>query len=581
MRKIFNTSFIISLFIVCDAFSQAITDEIDISGNDYFSSYEILNSMVTGKNKMFSANQFETDLKSVREKYRLSGFLFAQIISSNILYSSDSTLVDISIVISEGRQAVIGKIEITGNKILSKEKILKEIETKKGQFLDENKLNNDIKAVLKLYESSGMPFTKVTIPSIDIYYENENPFLDIRIAVNEGTKVKINEIRITGTETTKNYLIEREINLGSDSTVTAEKLEDTKIRLEKLNIFESVENPKIYTLKATGKNGLLIEVKEGNNNTFDGVIGYIPAVTENESGYFTGLVNLSFRNIFGTGRRMDAKWQQERKSTQELELKYGEPYVFSLPVNLYAGFLQRIQDSTYTKRIFDFKSDLIISTRVTGSFTGGFERIIPSTDSNSVQIVSDSRILYAGVEVKYDSRDNIYNPSKGIVYRASYIYGDKKIYNQEGTGFSVQKYFSDVDLFFSFFKRQTTFIKLYWGEVISSKLEESDYFRIGGNRNIRGYRDEQFLASRFTYSNFELRYSIARKSFLFAFFDAGYYFLDDDKLAKIPKQEGFLYGYGIGTQIETGIGIVGVSYALGKGDGILDGKIHFGLINNF
>lgn len=581
MSKFIYTLIIIFFLTGYTVFSQPVVNQIEISGNNYFSSYEILNSMVTGEDKLFNTTQFETDLKSVREKYRQSGFLFARIVSSDILYSSDSSLVNIEIIIAEGVQTVIGRIEITGNKILSKEKILKEIQTQKGQFLDENKLNNDFKAILKLYESAGMPFSKISISSIDIYYENENPFLDIRIAVREGTKVKIDEIRIAGTETTKNYLIEREINLGKDSSVTAEMLEDTKTRLERLNIFESVEVPKIYTLKTTGKNGLLIVVKEGNNNTFDGVIGYIPTVSENESGYFTGLVNLSFRNIFGTGRRMDAKWQQERKSTQELELKYGEPYVLSLPINLNAGFLQRIQDSTYTKRIFEFKSDLLISTYITGSVIGGLERIIPSTDSNSVQIVSDSKILYIGAEVRYDNRDYIYNPSSGIVYRASYTYGDKKFYNQEGVSFSVQKYFSDVDLFYSFFKRQTTFIKLYWGEVISDKLEESDYIRIGGNKNIRGYRNEQFLASRFAYGNFELRYSIARRSFLFTFFDAGYYFLDEDVLAKIPKQEGFLYGYGIGTQIETGIGIVGVSYALGKGDGILDGKIHFGLINNF
>lgn len=581
MRSYFYKLSMLFFLFSGTVFSQATVNQIEISGNEYFSSYEILSSMATGKDKIFSTSQLETDLKSIREKYRQSGFLFAQIKNTEIIYTSDSVLADIKIVISEGKQTVIGRIEISGNKVLSGEKIFSEMETKKGQFLDENKLNNDIKAILKLYESTGMPFTKITISSIDIYYEKDNPLLELKIDVNEGTKVKIDEIRITGTETTKNYLIEREINLGNDSSVTVEKLEDTKIRLERLNIFENVEMPKIYTLKTSGKNGLLIEVKEGNNNTFDGVIGYIPPATESESGYFTGLVNLSFRNIFGTGRRLDARWQQERRSTQELELKYGEPYFFSLPLNMNAGFLQRIQDSTYTKRKFEFKSDLLISTRITGSLIGGYDRIIPSTDSNSIQIVSDSRILYTGVEVKYDSRDNIYNPSSGIVYRASYIYGDKKIYNQANVSFSVQKYYSDIDLFYSFLKRQTTFMKLFWGEVISSKLEESDYFRIGGNRNIRGYRDEQFLASRFAYGNLEIRYSISRRSFLFTFFDAGYYFLNEDLLAKIPKQEGFLYGYGIGAQIETGIGIVGVSYALGKGDGFLDGKIHFGLINNF
>ena len=105
--------------------------------------------------------------------------------------------------------------------------------------------------------------------------------------------------------------------------------------------------------------------------------------------------------------------------------------------------------------------------------------------------------------------------------------------------------------------------------------------KIGGNRNIRGYRDEQFLASRLAYGTFEPRYSLSRKSYLFGFFDLGYYYRDEDAKNKIPLQQGFLYGYGVGLQIETGIGIVGIHYAINKDAGLLDGNIFFGLINNF
>jgi len=574
------TVFILNVYFF-NVYPQTVIDNIIISGNNFFSTFEIRNSMVSAKDKVFSLKQLETDLYSIREKYRQSGFLFARITQTKLNYSADSSVVGIEIQLTEEQQVKTGKINISGNKILNLDKINKLITTTPGDIFDDNKLNNDIKEILNLYEKNGLPFTKVIVQSADIYYRNEIPYLELNLLITEGEKIKIEEIRISGNNITDKKIIEREINLGKDSTITVDRLEDTKTRLERLNIFDRVESPKVYTLKVTGKTGMMIEVTEGNNNTFDGVIGYIPPSNETESGYFTGLVNLTFRNIFGTGRKLDARWQQEKKSTQELELKYGEPYFFTLPLNLNLGFLQRIQDSTYTRRKFEFKSDLLISTRLIGSLIGGYERIIPSTDSNSVQIVSDSRVLYSGIELKYDSRDNIYNPFSGIVCRASYIYGEKKFFNISEDNFTVQKYYSDIDFYRSFFKRQTFFIKLFWGEVLSDKLEESDYFRIGGNRNIRGYREEQFLASRFAYSNFEVRYSAGRRSFLFAFFDSGYYFLNEDILAKIPKQEGFLYGYGIGAQIETGIGVIGVSYALGKGDGILDGKIHFGLINNF
>jgi outer membrane protein insertion porin family len=139
----------------------------------------------------------------------------------------------------------------------------------------------------------------------------------------------------------------------------------------------------------------------------------------------------------------------------------------------------------------------------------------------------------------------------------------------------------DLEVYSSFFKRQTLLLKFFGGQTVSDKLEDADFYKIGGNKNIRGYREEQFLASQIAYSNTEIRYSISRKSFIYGFFDYGYYFRPADEINIIPKQEGFLYGYGLGIRLETAIGLVGVNYALGKGDGFSDGKINFGLINEF
>jgi hypothetical protein len=40
-------------------------------------------------------------------------------------------------------------------------------------------------------------------------------------------------------------------------------------------------------------------------------------------------------------------------------------------------------------------------------------------------------------------------------------------------------------------------------------------------------------------------------------------------------------GYGIGGRIETALGILGVSYALGQGDTFMTDRIHSGLVNDF
>ncbi len=584
-RKFLRVKFLLAAvlaFSFSHTQSQTLVGTVTFDGNTVFSDNDLKGSMILKADKKFSEEQMSSDLKSIRERYRSSGYLNARISDVAKKFTSDSSYVDVKISITEGRPALIGEINIRGNRTITTAEIKKIFETKTGGILDNNTLSNDIKALLEAYEKKGNLFTKAVIDEITLYDET-NPKIRIGITIKEESKIKIANVRIKGNEDTDDDVILRELRIKDDKTVTRESMSDMKFRLEKLNIFSSVEEPQIYTIQSRKESGLLITVKEGNTNTFDGILGYVPPVTEGEKGYFTGLVNLSFRNLFGTARRLDARWQQETKSTQELELKYSEPYFFGLPLNVSGGFLQRIQDTSYTHRKFDFKGDILVSDRFTLGFTAGIDRVIPP-DSAAVFTIADSRILYGGTEIRYDSRDNVYIPVSGIVYRVNYAYGDKKIYSAQSEAnqsFSLQRYSMDVDFYSSFFKRQSLLIRFFIGQVTSGKLEDADFYKVGGIKNVRGYREEQFRASKLTYGNIELRYAFSRKSFGHVFFDPGYYYRPPDEINNIPKQEGFIYGYGLGIRLETAIGIVGVSYAIGKGDGMLDGKIHFGLVNEF
>ena len=584
MSKTFYIFISLFFFSSCGVFSQAIINSIEFEGNDYFSANDLNASMALKRNKTFNRNQFNLDLKSIREKYRNAGYLLAQIVDSKTVFDKDSSIVDLTININEGKRVTVGKIIFNGNSNISTKEILKVFETKVGSPLDENTLNNDITALLDLYEKNSIPFAKAYVNDISLYTESDNPKISIQINIIEESKIKIDQIRIKGNENTNDNVILRELKIGKDKIIRREWLQEMKARLDKLNIFEKVEDPKIYTLKKTGITGLLIQVKEGNTNTFDGVIGYAPGIN-NQAGYLTGLVNVSFRNIFGTGRRIDARWQKPVQATQELEFKYTEPFVLGFPVNVNVAFLQRIQDTTYTRRKLDLTADILLNDKFTISYLGGLDFVIPSADSTRTFAISDSRIIYSGLELKYDSRDNIYNPFSGIVCRSSYTYGSKTIYSNSATvnneNFSIQKYSASLEFYFSLMNRQSTLLKFFGGEARSDKLEDADFFRIGGDKYIRGYRDEQFLASKLIYSNIEPRYSFSRKSFLYGFYDFGYYYRPADNLNFIPAQEGFLYGYGIGIRMETALGIIGVNYGLGKGDGLTNGVIHFGIINDF
>lgn len=571
-----------------NSYAQTRINSFDIEGNDYFTGFDVRNMMVSKKDGIFKPEQFNLDLKTVRDKYKSEGFLYVKFDEEKLDFSEDSASVDIYLKINEGEKVTIGKIDINGNKVISDAEILDIFSSREGEVLNDNTLNEDLNELLKVYESLDLPFVKITVNDISVYKDNNRGKIKIDLKIDENSKVKISQVKITGNDFTDDDVILREVKIDKNKFLTSNSLREIRDRLDRLNIFEIVEDPKIYTLKNKKESGLLINVKEGNTNTFDGILGYNPPQGQEESGYLTGLVNVSFRNLFGTGRKLEAKYQQEVRETQELEFRYFEPYFFNFPLNLNFGFLQRIQDSTYTKRNIALKGDFLFSDFFTLSLLGTYDRVIPSDLPESNFIIADSRILASGLEIKYDSRDNIYIPSKGFLYKSVYSFGSKSIFNADqlqnlgyNDSYSIQKYYVDLDFYFSLFSRQTNLIKLFGGEVKSDKLEDSDYFRIGGNKFIRGYRNEQFLASKLASGNFELRYSVSRKGFLFSFFDAGYYYKPSDAINNYPEQEGFLYGYGIGIRLESALGIIGVSYALGKDADILDGIINFGLVNEF
>jgi outer membrane protein insertion porin family len=112
-------------------------------------------------------------------------------------------------------------------------------------------------------------------------------------------------------------------------------------------------------------------------------------------------------------------------------------------------------------------------------------------------------------------------------------------------------------------------------------FEISDLYRLGGNNTLRGYREDQFLGNRILWSNFEYRFSLANRTYLFTFFDLGYYLRAADHSNNFIRNKDWKYGFGFGVNLETGLGVLGVSYALGEGDSFNNGKIHFGLLNDF
>ena len=104
---------IFSFLQLNSAISQTRISSIDITGNDFLSASGIQNLMVSKKESIFKEDQFLIDLKTIRDKYKSSGYLYMKFEEENVKFNDDSSFADILLKIDEGNQVVIGKIEMT------------------------------------------------------------------------------------------------------------------------------------------------------------------------------------------------------------------------------------------------------------------------------------------------------------------------------------------------------------------------------------------------------------------------------------------------------------------------------------
>ena len=319
-------------------------------------------------------------------------------------------------------------------------------------------------------------------------------------------KSTIDKIEVTGNSSTKDYVIVRELRIEQGEVYSQAKVENLPRRLNKLRFFDPVPVPSFY-LNSKNDGVLHINVKERNTNNFDGIIGYIPPQNENESGYVTGMVDITLRNIFGTGRAAAISWEKLTRVSQELELKYLEPWLFGYPFNLNARLFQRIQDSTYVQRIIGGGIEYLATEDISATAFVLAEQVIPTTREVQVFTVYNSSSITTGVGLTIDLRDDPLATLSGFVFENSYSYSAKTIngppqYISEGleTEINLQRFTAGFGAYFEIFPRNVIALRVNGKELSGPFFEQSDLWRFGGTKTVRGYREEQFLASRIAWT---------------------------------------------------------------------------------
>lgn len=596
LKRRFALLFFLLFFLGSRSAAQPAPDirELVFVGNKSVSQSQFIN--IFALPQPYDSTDFAAKLDRLSRIYKELGYYDFRI-DSLVLQPPKLT-----VFLTEGAPFLIAKLTFHGNTILSHEELADLCDTKIGEPLVQATLESDIDEILKKYESLGRPFTKILLREPRLISKDDGgapkPCIELDIDIQEGKFTKLIGTRIFGNQSTKSEVIEREIRFREGEAFREEKFNLIQSRLERTNFFERVFPPELLVVSNTSDDtleaALKLQIVEGNPNTFDGIVGYQPPQNPNDpndAGFFTGLINISLQNMFGTGRRLDVKWLKPNQFTQETRLRYQEPYFVGLPLSLIFDFMQLKQDSTFTQlqlglsAAYRFADNFFITSSLTR------EEINPIFEGETVaQVIFPTIITLTGFGMVYDSRDYPISPQSGFYFRNDYRIGRKVITASDSllslyaiqTSVLQQRVLFEAEYYQRTLKRQVLMLRFHGEAILAEEIQFSDLMRFGGAQNLRGYREQQFLASQLMWLNTEYRFLLSRKAFLFGFYDIGYFFKPQNPINALDGSlRGWRRGFGIGARIDTPLGLMSISYALGEGDTFSTGKVHFGIVNAF
>lgn len=576
-----NASILLLVFFVLPVSATEIRS-VDLRGNTAFSTRELLELLTVRPGDSLAATRVADSRRLLEDRYRSGGYLGVRVSKPALDFTPDSSRVRLTFEIAEGRRTVIGRVSVQGMTGMSPPGAAARFGSAVGDPLDPALLESDIGGLLEDYERSGFPYARATVSRLRVIPGGDVDSLEVVVSVDEGSRVVVREVRVEGVAETSPEVVKREARGMIGEVFSPLVAESVRRRLIRLNIFSSVAEPELYERGAEA--GVQFRVTEGTSSTFDGILGYQPAASGG-GGNLTGLVSVGMRNLFGTGRRLSVRWQRDERSSQELAFRYMEPWLFGWPLNAGLGFFQRQQDSAYVRRVLDGAVEFVLSDAIIVGGSIADEQVIPSSSTAAAR-VSRSSSTTAGVSFRYDTRDDLLSPENGLLLLTEYAYSRKRLSEPAATTLNagtstVQRFKTDLEFYTRFVARQVVAGSFHGRQVKGPAIEESDMIRFGGATTLRGYRELQFLATLALWANLEYRLLSGRRSFVYAFFDPGYYSRNGAAVPEVEGAEEFLFGYGVGIRTDTPLGVVGISFAMGKGDSFSQGKVHVGLVNEF
>jgi outer membrane protein insertion porin family len=379
----------------------------------------------------YDPDRIEFDKEQLRKYYISNGYPDFKVTSADAEFNPSAKAFNITYTLDEGKKYNFGAVDLESQIAdVPVDEIKKLIKTKSGNLFDASLVEATTTEISEYLGDKGYAFVDIRP---DYIPNAETGSMDIKYMVQQGPKVYVNRLNISGNVRTQDDVIRREFRLAEGDPYDASKIKRSKQRIEELGFFGKVDVRNTVT-DQPDKVDLDVAVEEQST----GELTFGAGLSSTEG--VIGDVSITERNLLGKGQFLRLNLTAA-SSRRDIQLSFTEPYFMER--NFAAGF------------------DLFNTTRTSSSFSNlSFDSNTLGARARGTYSISE----YVKHDIKYTIKDDeISNPD-----------ANASIYVVKQVG---QRITSEVGQTFTYNTLDSTFFP---SEGLNVSLDQ-DYAGIGGD----------------------------------------------------------------------------------------------------
>ena len=375
-----------------------------------------------GTNDRFDKDRINYDKDLLKKYYFDNGYIDFEIVSVN------SSLVDnrkdfiVNFTIFEGKRYKITNVKFDSSiRNLSSIKIKDLVDVDKGDWFSSKELDDAIKKITDETSKMGYAFVEIS-PRIKKIGDNK---VEVTFEIQEGTKIFIDRINISGNVKTNDDVVRRELTFVEGDAYNSSKIKESERQIRGTGLFDNIEI-KLDEMVGTNKTEVDVGVTERSTGQFTVGAGF------SSLDGAIGSVGIKESNLFGEAKELSLNLGLSTRKS-EIDLSFTDPYF--LNKDLAAGIdifnIRRNQKtySGYKHNIIGFKLrtgfELIDNLRYFSSYTLKRDKIhdIDNDTSIYIQAQEGKRVTSViGQALQFDELNDRINPTDGYRVRLDVDY---------------------------------------------------------------------------------------------------------------------------------------------------------------